>query len=104
MAGEHTSTSSSAPSWASRFAAWCPAWLRHAGILYSSTAAGVVLKAIIVAGGVTGVPWADTLLNALDTGAVATAAGLLLLVGTPATRQYGVGSSSSSTEPSGAGR
>jgi hypothetical protein len=69
-----------------------PDWLRHALIVYSSTAAGVVLKAVLAAGGVTGVPWHDVLLDAVDTGATATAAGLLLLVATPATRKYGVGS------------
>lgn len=69
-----------------------PDWLRHAAILFGSSAAGVVLKAVIAAEGVTGVDWSRTLVTALDTAAATTAAGLLLLVATPATRRYGVGS------------
>lgn len=79
-----------------------PDWLRHALIVWASTAGGVVLKAVIAAEGVTGVDWSPTLLSALDTGAAAAAAGLLLLATTPATRRYGVGSSSATVGPGGA--
>jgi DNA-binding transcriptional regulator LsrR (DeoR family) len=68
-----------------------PDWLRHAAVLFVASSAGVVLKAVVAAQGVTGVAWPETLRAALDTGASATAAGLLLLTATPATRRYGVG-------------
>jgi hypothetical protein len=73
-------------------AARCPAWLRHALVVYAATAAGIVLQAVVDARGVTAVDWAKVGVDALDTGAYTTATGLLILVATPATRRYGVGS------------
>lgn len=68
-----------------------PAWLRHAAVVFAAAFAGVVLQAVVGAHGVTGIDWGPLLVEALDAAAYTTAAGMLLLVGTPATRQYGVG-------------
>ena len=75
-----------------RIAAVTPDWLRHAAVLFGSAFAGVLLKAIITAQGVTDLNWTGTLTGAVDTAATTTAAGMLLLIITPATRHYGVGS------------
>jgi hypothetical protein len=69
-----------------------PAWARHAAIAFGAAASGVLLRAVVDAQGVTSVSWSRVLATAIDTGAYTTATGMLILVATPATRQYGVGS------------
>lgn len=51
-----------------------------------------LLRLIVLEQGVTGVDWPEVLWAAVDTGAVTTATGMLILTTTPATRRYGVGS------------
>lgn len=68
-----------------------PAWARHAIIVFGGAFASIIVNAIIVAKGVTGVDWAVTAMDALNYGALATALSISALYITPLTRQYGVG-------------
>ena len=68
-----------------------PTWLRDFLVAFVATSLGLVLQAVVSAGGVTGVDWPDAALAALNAGAVAAAAVGLLAV-TRLTRAYGRGS------------
>lgn len=69
-----------------------PAWARHALIIAGSTFLAVVGKAILDAGGVTGLDVNATAAAALNQAAVAVVLGSGLLALTPLSRQYGIGS------------
>lgn len=68
-----------------------PAKARHAIIAGFAAAGGTLCKAVIVAQGVTGVDWPTAARTAIDSGFLAAALALAVLVFTPLTRQYGVG-------------
>lgn len=66
-----------------------PALVRHILIAGIAVFAGVIVKAIIVAQGVTAVLWHATFVTAVDSTAVSMATIALALWITPLTRQYG---------------
>lgn len=68
-----------------------PPAVRHLFLMFAAVLVAFLANAVIDAGGVTGVSWGDALVAALNAAATA-AAGVVLLIVTPATRQYGVGS------------
>jgi enoyl reductase-like protein len=68
-----------------------PAPVRHLLIVVGAAAVGVPVQAVVAAQGVTGVDWADTLVDALNAGGLAGALAIGALWLTPLTRQYGVG-------------
>ena len=69
-----------------------PAWVRHLAIVVGAVFLGTIAEVIIASGGVSSVNWVDTLLQAVDTAAVAGAATAAFLWLPPLTKQYGVGS------------
>lgn len=68
-----------------------PTFVRDFLVAFAATALGLVLQAVVSAGGVTGVDWTDAGLAALNAGAVAAAAVGILAV-TKLTQAYGRGS------------
>ena len=68
-----------------------PAWARHLAIVFGATFVSGIVKAIVDAGGVTGLDACAALSAAFNLAFVATAGAAVVLVGTPLTRQYGVG-------------
>jgi hypothetical protein len=80
-----------------------PPWLRHlvvlCGLAPAACAVGTTAQTVIAAGGVTTVDWPVTGIASIDAAGAALAVGAttwLALVVTPLTRQYGVGSRSTS--------
>ena len=67
-----------------------PASVRHILLMFSAAFGGTVLKAIIVAQGVTEVVWGSVLTSALNTSVVGSATLALALYITPLTKQYGL--------------
>lgn len=68
-----------------------PTAVRDFVVAFFATSVGLILQAVVGAGGVTGVNWADACLGALNAGAVAGASVALLAV-TKLSTAYGVGS------------
>lgn len=75
-----------------------PTALRDFVVGAAATGVGLVLQAVVGAGGVTGVDWPDVLLGAVNAAAVAGATVGLLAV-TPLTAAYGVGKVKPKTIP-----
>lgn len=67
-----------------------PAPLRHAVIVGLAVFLGVIVQAILVAKGITGVVWRPVFGHAIDTSAVSIATAMLALYVTPLTTQYGL--------------
>lgn len=67
-----------------------PAGVRHILLMFFAAFLGTVLKAVIVAQGVTTVKWHSVLESALNTSVAGSAALALALYITPLTRQYGM--------------
>jgi hypothetical protein len=68
-----------------------PPQVRHALIVFGSAFLGIFAKAIVDAGGVTGLAWQTTAAAALNGAVIALIIGAGLLAGTPLSRQYGIG-------------